>query len=95
MYYRTASFPITPKHEGDFFSITDSLRKKIKEIEDLPFVDYLKTKESQGMIITAYDNEEAVNFTEERFRKIWSKPQRSGFITEPPIISQGSISWML
>ena len=95
MYYRIASFPINPKHEGDFFSIAVSLRGEIKEIENLPFVDFLKTKDSQGMIIISYDNEEAVTSSEERFRQIWVKLQRTGFIAGPPVISQGFVSWML
>ena len=95
MYYRIASFQIDPQYESEFLDAANSFRKEIKTTKEPPFIDFVKTSDTKAMIVITYESENSVVKTDDDFRRMWTKLQRSRFVTGSLKISEGLVSWML
>ena len=95
MYYRIASFQIDPQYESEFLDAANAFRKEIKTTKEPPFIDFVKTSDTKAMIVITYENENSVVKTDDDFRIMWTKLQRSRFVTGSLTISEGLVSWML
>ena len=69
--------------------------KIIKTNKEPPFIDFFKTSESKAMIVLTYESEQGVVGMDDDFRRMWTKLQRSRFVSGLLAISEGLVSWML
>ena len=95
MYYRIASFQIDPQYESEFLDAANSFRKEIKTTKEPPFIDFVKTSDTKAMSVITYESENSVVKTDDDFRRMWTKLQRSKFVKGSLTISEGLVSWML
>ena len=93
MFYRVTRFEYAPERYDEILAWAGTKTDLLRGIDGLQFVETFVPGPGEGMVVAAYDNEDAFNAASETIMAVLS--ELGQFLTSPPMTSSGTVDWTI
>ena len=91
MFYRVTRYEFPPGHEGDIAAWVDTKTEQVRAIPGLIAVDVFNTAPGVGVIVAAYEQEDAYEAASSKIAAVLA--ELGEFLTGPPTTMSGVPFW--